>query len=124
MPTTVTHKGWEAKLDPLAEREALYLISRAQGNSLKEVAREFGVSPNTVKNACTRAFTKMHVWKITEAISQAMAEGLLRKLSITFLISLSLGAVDFSENPYRLPQNRTRTSVVRVRPNRRDDHAA
>lgn len=124
MPTTVTHNGWEAKLDPLAEREALYLISRAQGNSLKEVAREFGVSPNTVKNACTRAFTKMHVWKITEAISQAMAEGMLRKLSIAFLVGMCLGAANFDETPYRPPQSRTGSSMARVRQNRREDYAA
>ena len=58
------------------EREVLQLL--AAGRSNKEIARDLGLSPNTVKTHVARLFEKLGVARRTEAIGLARELGIVR----------------------------------------------
>lgn len=92
MPNTITHNDWQADIGVLAPREAQYLLCFVQGMSGKEVARQCGVSPNTVKKASTRIMGKLDSWRMTEAIAKAMAKGIVRHLAFVLMLGLCVGS--------------------------------
>jgi DNA-binding CsgD family transcriptional regulator len=55
----------------LTERECEILESLASGQSIKELARTFGISPNTVKTHVARIYEKLEVQKRVQAIEKA-----------------------------------------------------
>ena len=55
----------------LTERECEILESLASGRSNKELARAFGISPNTVKTHVARIYEKLEVQKRVQAIEKA-----------------------------------------------------
>jgi DNA-binding NarL/FixJ family response regulator len=84
-------RGWQkanqapagAARDPLRltgplsprERSIIQLISRGQSN--KQVAQELGIAPETVKSHAKRIFVKLSAQSRTEAVSRAVALGLI-----------------------------------------------
>lgn len=61
----------------LTPRESEVLPLLAQGLSNKEIARELGVSPDTVKDHLARMYGKLDACDRTEAVSRARTIGLL-----------------------------------------------
>jgi DNA-binding CsgD family transcriptional regulator len=57
----------------LTPRECEILERLASGKSLKELAREFGVSPNTVKTHVARVYQKLDVQRRMTAVERARA---------------------------------------------------
>jgi DNA-binding CsgD family transcriptional regulator len=57
------------------EREVLQLLAAGQSN--KEIARQLGVSPNTIKTHVSRLFEKLKARRRTEAIARARELGML-----------------------------------------------
>lgn len=55
----------------LSPREVEILAALASGQSNKELARKFGISPNTVKTHVTRIYDKLGVQRRVQAIEQA-----------------------------------------------------
>ena len=55
----------------LTSRECEILERLASGRSNKELARELGISPNTVKTHVARVYEKLEVQKRVEAIEKA-----------------------------------------------------
>jgi DNA-binding NarL/FixJ family response regulator len=60
-----------ATLLSLRERAILELIARGQSN--KEIARELGIAPETVKSHVKKIFTKLEVGKRAKAVARAGA---------------------------------------------------
>jgi LuxR family maltose regulon positive regulatory protein len=60
-----------ATLLSLRERAILELIARGQSN--KEIARELGITPETVKSHVKKIFTKLEVGKRAKAVARAGA---------------------------------------------------
>lgn len=61
----------------LSERELEVLNELAAGHSNKEIARQLGVSPNTVKTHVARLFEKLEAKRRTEAIRRARELGIV-----------------------------------------------
>jgi DNA-binding CsgD family transcriptional regulator len=61
----------------ISARERAVLEQLAAGRSNKEIARELGVSPNTVKTHIARLYEKLEANRRTEAIARARELGLL-----------------------------------------------
>ncbi len=62
----------------ISTRERTVLEHLAAGRSNKEIARELGVSPNTVKTHLARLYEKLEANRRTEAIARARELGLIR----------------------------------------------
>jgi two-component system, NarL family, response regulator LiaR len=63
----------------LSERELEVLEGMAGGKANKEIARDLGLSPETVKTYVKRVLHKLGVRSRTEAAVQALARGLLQR---------------------------------------------
>lgn len=61
----------------ITERESAVLMEIAAGHSGKEIARNLGLSPNTVKSHTMRLYEKLEVGRRTEAVRKARELGLL-----------------------------------------------
>ena len=61
----------------ISSRERVVLEQLAAGRSNKEIARELGVSPNTIKTHIARLYEKLEASRRTEAIARARTLGLL-----------------------------------------------
>ena len=61
----------------LTPRESEVLPLLAQGYSNKEIAKNLGVSPDTVKDHLARLYAKLDAGDRTEAVSRARSIGLL-----------------------------------------------
>jgi LuxR family maltose regulon positive regulatory protein len=64
-----------AELLSTRERNIISLIARGQSN--KEVARDLGISPETVKSHMKHIFEKLAVEKRTQAVARAQSLGLV-----------------------------------------------
>lgn len=68
----------EAEREPLSARERGIVELIAQGLSNKEIARDLGIAPETVKSHVKSIFVKLSVDKRAHAVARAQALGLVR----------------------------------------------
>ena len=61
----------------LSARECNIISLIARGQSNKEVARDLGISPETVKSHMKHIFEKLEVEKRTQAVARAQSLGLV-----------------------------------------------
>lgn len=110
----VTYNNLTAEPGLLAARETRYLLGFAQGFSYKQVARDCGVSPNTVAGARKRILYKLDAVKMTEAITRAFIQGLIQHLSLMLVVSLLI-ATQITPFTFDQPMHRTpRTRISRT----------
>ena len=65
-------------VDSLSPRERNILERIGQGKSNKEIARELGIAPETVKSHIKNIFIKLAVDRRAQAVSRAQSLGLVR----------------------------------------------
>ena len=68
----------QVEVPRLTPRESEVLPLLAQGFSNKEIAKNLGVSPDTVKDHLARLYVKLEAGDRTEAVSRARSIGLLQ----------------------------------------------
>lgn len=61
----------------ISARELAVLHALAEGRTNKEIARELGISPNTIKTHVARLFEKLDASRRTDAINKARQLGIL-----------------------------------------------
>jgi two-component system invasion response regulator UvrY len=64
-------------LEKLSERETQTFVRLTQGKTVKEIAKEFGVSPKTINTYRQRTFQKLHVSNDVELIKLIARSNLL-----------------------------------------------
>ena len=64
--------------DLLSHREETVLLFVGAGRSNKEIARELGVTPETVKTHLKRIFSKLSAGTRAQAVARATSLGLMR----------------------------------------------
>jgi len=116
--TLVTYNNLGSEPGKLGPRETRYLLGFAQGFSYKEVARDCGVSPNTVAGARKRILYKLNAINMKAAITQAFIQGLIHHLVLILFVLITLAPVfDNTElyrpapRPYRPGQLQTQIRV-------------
>ncbi|MDR5867269.1 response regulator transcription factor [Halomonas koreensis] len=115
----LTFRTWRATANPdrtrgeLAPREAQHLMALASGLSAKEIAREFGIQPATVKHSLARIYGRLGVHRGTAAVAEAIRRGWIAPLVLALLVAdLSGQAVQRVQRPVRTRQQVTATSRV------------
>ena len=105
-----TAQGRRRQGDPeaLAPREAECLMALASGQTIKEIARSFGISPGTVKHSLNRIYGRLHVNRGTAAIAEAMKRGWIAPLLVALVVS---GINPDAQALRHRPPMRTRTQV-------------
>lgn len=68
-----------ADVPPLSPRERRVLDLLAEGHSNKEIARELGVSANTVKTHLANLYAKLGARRRTEAVAAARRNGVIAR---------------------------------------------
>lgn len=76
--TSITAYGWIGHLDRgLAVRELQCVLGIAAGQSSKELARDLGVQPDSIKKRVLSATTKLGVLKRTQLVAEAIRRGVI-----------------------------------------------
>ena len=116
METTIISGAWKGHLGRgLAPRELQFLLSAAQGQTAKEIAKMFGVAPATVAKRLANAMFKLGVHRQTAMIAEAMRRQIISPMCIIlagFIAMHSMIADDSMRRDRRIPERRT--SQVRM----------
>ena len=95
----------------LPPRRAKVVTLAAQGKSAKEIARELGISPETVNWHLDEAKDQFHAHSRVDLISQGWMQGLFRARLLALLLMGFAMMPALRSRP--LPYNGTRPQVVR-----------
>ncbi|MBB3142792.1 response regulator transcription factor [Halomonas organivorans] len=94
----------------LAPREAQHLMALASGLSAKEIAREFGIQPATVKHSLMRVYGRLGVRRGTAAVAEAIRRGWIAPLIILLMVADLHGQTLRARMPVRTRQQSTVTA--------------
>ncbi|MCK2183539.1 response regulator transcription factor [Halomonas getboli] len=115
----LTFGNWQATANPdrhsgqLAPREAQHLMALASGLSAKEIAREFGIQPATVKHSLMRVYGRLGVHRGTAAVAEAIRRGWIAPLVLALMVAdLSGQHIQRVRQPARTRQQMSATSRV------------
>lgn len=114
--------GWKAitpkKRDShyLSPKQAAYLLCLAQGMSHKQIARQYGISPNTVTKAMAVIYCKLNVERATSAVAEAMKRGWISPLCALLVVTALLAGghqIDSRARNVRQPVTSTAKTSAR-----------
>lgn len=89
-------------------KQAMVLAGLAAGMTHKEIARERGISPNTVKSTAEAIYHRLHASRAAGAIVKGMRRGWIAPL----LVALTVSALSPDAHMQRVRQPRSRTRIV------------
>lgn len=89
--TTITANGWTGFLGrELSPREVQCVLGIAAGQTSKELARELGVQPDSIKKRVLSATTKLGVTRRAQLVAVAMQKGLISPMATALALVLAL----------------------------------
>ncbi|MBA1195767.1 helix-turn-helix transcriptional regulator [Pseudomonas plecoglossicida] len=88
---TVTLGNWTGHLGMgLALRELQCVLGIAMGQTSKELARDLGVQPESIKKRVLAASTKLGVTRRAQLVAEAMRKGVISPLAATLALVLAI----------------------------------
>lgn len=88
---SITANGWTGFLGrELSLREVQCVLGIACGQTSKELARELGVQPDSIKKRVLSATTKLGVTRRAQLVAVAMQKGLISPIATTLALVLAL----------------------------------
>jgi len=92
--TSITANGWTGFLGrELSLREVQCVLGIASGQTSKELARELGVQPDSIKKRVLSASTKLGVTRRAQLVAVSMQKGLISPVATTLALLLTLYTV-------------------------------
>lgn len=92
--TSITANGWTGFLGrELSLREVQCVLGIASGQTSKELARELGVQPDSIKKRVLSATTKLGVTRRAQLVAVSMQKGLISPVATTLALLLTLNTV-------------------------------
>jgi len=89
--TSITANGWTGFLGrELSLREVQCVLGIACGQTSKELARELGVQPDSIKKRVLSATTKLGVTRRAQLVAVAMQKGLISPVATALALVLTL----------------------------------
>lgn len=116
--TSITRGNWTGHLGMgLALRELQCVLGIAMGQTSKELARDLGVHPESIKKRVLAASTKLGVTRRAQLVAEAMRKGVISPLAATLALVLAIHGMigDDQMNRIRRPGERRIESRVAVR---------
>ncbi|WP_447556397.1 response regulator transcription factor [Vreelandella sp. EE22] len=89
----ITQGNWQASVNTergslgFTRTEAIDMMLLAAGQTYKEIARATGRSPESVKSCLARAYHKLHAYRATAAVAEAMRRGWIAPLLLALIVS-------------------------------------
>lgn len=120
----ITYNDFKAEPGLLGKRETRYFLGMAQGFSDKEIARDCGVSPNTVAGARKRILYKLNAVRMTHAVALAFAQGMVKHLCLMLMMATLVGAAASGADYQFIQRGRTRTAQTNPIRTREELHVA
>lgn len=91
---SITANGWTGFLGrELSLREVQCVLGIACGQTSKELARELGVQPDSIKKRVLSATTKLGVTRRAQLVAVAMQKGLISPVATTLALVLTLHSI-------------------------------
>lgn len=119
--TTLTLGNWTGHLGMgLALRELQCVLGIASGQTSKELARDLGVHPESIKKRVLAASTKLGVTRRAQLVAEAMRKGVISPLAATLALVLSIHGMADDEHALKTRRGtnerkvETRVAVRRV----------
>lgn len=117
--TSITSGNWTGHLGMgLALRELQCVLGIAMGQTSKELARELGVQPESIKKRVLAASTKLGVTRRAQLVDEAMRKGVISPLVIMLCMILAAQQANTEQfGRIRRPGERrveTRVAVRRI----------
>lgn len=89
--TTITFGNWTGHLGMgLALRELQCVLGIASGQTSKELARDLGVQPESIKKRVLSASTKLGVTRRAQLVAEAMRKGVISPMAATLALVLAI----------------------------------
>ncbi|WP_236170414.1 LuxR C-terminal-related transcriptional regulator [Pseudomonas parakoreensis] len=89
--TTITFGNWTGHLGMgLALRELQCVLGIASGQTSKELARDLGVQPESIKKRVLAASTKLGVTRRAQLVAEAMRKGVISPMAATLALVLAI----------------------------------
>ncbi len=89
--TSITSGNWTGHLGMgLALRELQCVLGIAMGQTSKELARDLGVQPESIKKRVLAASTKLGVTRRAQLVAEAMRKGVISPLAATLALVLAM----------------------------------
>lgn len=117
--TSITNGHWTGHLGMgLALRELQCVLGIASGLTSKELARELGVQPESIKKRVLAASTKLGVTRRAQLVAEAMRKGVISPLIVLLCMVLTVQQANTEQfGRIRRPGERrveTRVAVRRI----------
>ena len=89
--TTITLGNWTGHLGmSLALRELQCVLGIASGQTSKELARDLGVQPESIKKRVLAASTKLGVTRRAQLVAEAMRKGVISPMAASLALVLAI----------------------------------
>lgn len=117
--TSITSGNWTGHLGMgLALRELQCVLGIAMGQTSKELARELGVQPESIKKRVLAASTKLGVTRRAQLVAEAMRKGVISPLIVLMCLVITAQQANTEQfGRIRRPGERrieTRVAVRRI----------
>ena len=117
--TSITSGNWTGHLGMgLALRELQCVLGIAMGQTSKELARDLGVQPESIKKRVLAASTKLGVTRRAQLVAEAMRKGVISPLIVLLCMVLTVQQANTEQfGRIRRPGERrveTRVAVRRI----------
>ena len=119
--TTLTSEHWQGVTGLLSARELQFTLGVAEGKTDKELAREVGLAPDSVRKRIMSAMFKLGAHRRAQLVAEAMRRAIIAPLAIFLAVCCVVVNSTPDTQQERAPRN-PRGGLVRMKGGgRRDD---
>src|SRR5690606_19837609 len=113
----IIRHGWQGTPGVLSQREVEFTLAVAAGLTDKEIAREAGLAPDSVRKRIANAMYKLGASRRAQLVAEALRRAVIAPLAVLMAVCL----VTVGAQPDIQPDRQNRNPIVRVRPYRHPD---
>lgn len=113
----IIRHGWQGQVGLLSTREVEFTLAVAAGLTDKQIARETGLAPDSVRKRIANAMYKLGASRRAQLVAEAIKRAVIAPL----MLLLAVCCVTAGGSPDIQQDRQNRNPIVRVRPNRRPE---